>query len=275
MEKKELTLKEQEEEEEQVLEKEISNLNLRFKSKRKKDLSLYDNEDDSDNQCDSNDNTEDPNNNFINKSFSKEDNEFNFRRSFISQNITTFDEVIKLIIIGEKKTGKTTFINNIIKNNNNIIKNYYSPTTSLEINKVIKTISGQQVQIELWDTCETILNSVIIKTYYRISNGFVLIINENTNMNYIIKHLENIQNTLQRSLHFFIIYNNVNDNIKNENELPLLIQKGLKEIMTNYLVDFNIFNISQCNFDKINTFKTYINGLIRSKSQTKYKSVNF
>ena len=274
MEKKVLTLKEQEEEEEQILEKEISNLNLRFKSENKKDLSLYDKEDDSDNQCDSSDNTENPSNSGINKSFSQEENDFNFRRSFISQNITTFDEVIKLIIIGEKKAGKSTFINNIMKNNNNI-KNYYSPTTSLEINKVIKTISGQQVQIELWDTCETILNSVIIKTYYRISNGFVVIIHENTNMNYIIEHLENIQNTLQRNLHYFIIYNNFNDKIKNENELPLLIQKGLKEIMTNYLIEFNILNINQCDFDDINAFKTYINGLIRSKSQTKYKSVNF
>lgn len=284
--KKELTLQEKEKEDEMILEKEISNLNNHFRSAKVTD------ENDIDKQSLDTVDTESCHSNTIIKSFNNtllneddENDSISFRRSFLSQNVSICDELIKLIIIGQRKVGKTLFIQQL---SNEILPSYeYTPTSSLEITKTVKTICHQKVKIELWDTCDYIINSDIIKTYYKITNGFVIIIDKDTDMNFILNKLEIIQETIQKDVHYFIIFNDSSLNNKDayffngddfseiENKLPVHIYKNIKRIMQTYLITFTIVNVKGCDFIKEKPFVNFINDLIRIKSISKFKSVSF
>jgi hypothetical protein len=291
MERRELSFKEKEKEEETNLEKEINEINQHLKLTKLKN----------DNEIDiqSNDTIDTDSHfssslikTFNNISYDDYNEQHSLRNSFLCQNISDFDEIIKLIIIGQKKVGKTLFIKKMISNKTsfNYNLNEYNPTFSLEIIKTIKTISNQKIKFELWDTCETILNSDIIKTYYKISNGFIIIINKETDMNFIVKTLDIINHTIQRDIHFFIIYN---DELYNSNNayifnedfddklstttvnIPKHIIESLNKLMQMYLLTIIIVNLSLIDIDKQRPFINFINDLIRAKSITKFKSVNF
>ena len=49
----------------------------------------------------------------------------NFRKSFVSQNLTVFDEIIKILILGVANVGKTLFINKMINSNKENNYNYF------------------------------------------------------------------------------------------------------------------------------------------------------
>lgn len=296
MEKKELSFKEKEKEEETNLEKEITEMNNHLK------LTKIRNDNEMDIQSTDTIDTDSHFSSSMIKSFNNVSNdEYNeqhsLRNSFLCQNISDFDEIIKLIIIGQKKVGKTLFIKKIVSsnsnnNNNNNSHNYnlneYNPTFSLEIIKTIKTISNQKIKIEFWDTCETILNSDIIKTYYKISNGFIIIINKDTDMNFITKTFDIINHTIQRDIHFLLIYNDdqykansayiFNEDFEDKTSItniPKHIIESLNKLMQVYLLTILIVNLALVDIEKQKPFINYINDLLRTKSLTKFKSVNF
>lgn len=56
----------------------------------------------------------------------QDDSNINLKESFISQNLIVYDELIKLIVIGNKGAGKSLFIKKIM---NEDINSSYMPTT--------------------------------------------------------------------------------------------------------------------------------------------------
>lgn len=210
------------------------------------------------------------------------DNSFNHRKtSFITQNLTVFDEVLKLIIIGQAKVGKTLLINQLLSKHPNPSLTRYIPSPSLEINKTIKTINSQRVKIELWDTSVSFLTSEIIKTYYKISNGFIFVINACTDMSFIKQHANIIQTTIQKDPSFYIIYNDasiksiITYDDDNEDMLPDHIRKGIHEIMSQFLITVVICDCSMYALEKDRAFLSYLNSLIRTKSMNKFKSMGY
>ena len=275
--KRELTFTEKEEETE--LENEISNLQLQKQHRLHLGYDISDEEDGHQTQDEEEENEKDIlyyRSMFKHVSACLEDeiDTINFRKSFVSQNLTVFDEIIKILILGEANVGKTLFINKMI--NSNKENNYnYLPTLSLEINKCIKTICGKKIKLELWDTNEIILNNDIIKTYFKIANGFVFVINKNSNMDYIRLQMDRIQNSLQKDINFFIIYNNDNENVISFEDLPLKIKEAIQELMCHFLMEIKIANLKKSDISNDQDVINYIRCLIRNKSLNKFKSTKY
>ena len=81
------------------------------------------------------------------KSIKKADKTECVTPDFIEQNVNTFDEIVKLIVIGAKNVGKSTFINKLTNSPSKQNDVTYSPTSSLEIKKVIKSLGESKVKI--------------------------------------------------------------------------------------------------------------------------------
>jgi len=100
-------------------------------------------------------------------------------------NLNIVDDVMKLIVIGEEKVGKTLFINRFFDEgntegnfNNNINCNSYSQpsieythTKSLEIKKKIVKLFGKNIRLEMWDTNTEIMANEISKGINIYSNN--------------------------------------------------------------------------------------------------------
>lgn len=226
LERKSLSLEEQEKEEESKLLDKITKLNMKYKKGSIDDIT-----DDEENQTDDDDHNE------------------HRRRSFIEQNVTSFDEIIKLIVLGQSKVGKSTFINRITGESDS------SPTESLEIKKVIKQIDNKKVKLELWDTNENIINSSLITTYYKIAGGFIIIIDANTDFAFITKQIELINSITNSSAHFYIIYNT-----KNSNQIE---DSKLSELESHFLVETEVMNVNELLFEKNIKLCSFIRGLLR------------
>lgn len=86
-------------------------------------------------------------------------NDSNFE-SLILQNLELFEDVIKIMVVGEKNTGKSSLISQLLSHQ----KSHYFPTKYLEIQSKIHMILGKLIKIEFFDTCTKILNDPIISS---------------------------------------------------------------------------------------------------------------
>ena len=185
--RKSLSIEEQEKKAEERLLEKISKLNLKYKEGTLDETASEDNDSQTDEEEESNTECVTP--------------------DFIEQNVNTFDEIVKLIVIGAKNVGKSTFINKLTNSPSKQNDVTYSPTSSLEIKKVIKSFGESKVKIELWDTNENIIKSSLIKTYYQIAGGFIIIVDSKTNFDFIKKQMELIQTVTDSDANFYILYN--------------------------------------------------------------------
>ena len=150
---------------------------------------------------------------------SLENNEaINQIESFLSQNLINFDEILKFIVIGDKSTGKSLFVNRFTSGLNSLSNMKYQPTVSLEIKKTFAKLMDKNIKIELWDTNISVQNSPIIKSkffkfnflaYYKISNGFILIADYERidSFTSLEKQIENIINLSNFHNNIFFIVN--------------------------------------------------------------------
>ena len=236
--RKSLSMEEQEKEEESKLIEKISKMNLKYKEGSIDDLT-----DEEENQTDDDEHHEQR------------------HRSFIEQNVTSFDEIIKLIVIGQKKVGKTTFINKLTGSTE-----MNSPTQSLEIKKAIKQIDNRKVKIELWDTNENIINSSLITTFYKIAGGFIIIIDTHTDFAFIKKQIELINSITNSNAHFYIIFNTKNSNEIEDNS-------KLSELESHFLVETEVMDVNELSFERNFKLCSFIRSLLRSDK--KYHSLSF
>ena len=108
-----------------------------------------------------------------NLSLSTFSDEIEIDENFINQNVITYDDSIKLIVLGEKRVGKSLLVQKLISKENYDYE--YKPTTALDIKKTILDINNKKIKLEMIDTSSSMLNSDIIKTYYQLANGFVIV----------------------------------------------------------------------------------------------------
>ncbi len=147
-------------------------------------------------------------------SFKTLDSDKNLKKFYL-ENFENFQEKLKIVVIGKKKSGKTFFIENFENYNNNnnnkenknnfFNKNCYEPTISLEFkNKIFNNI-----KIEFIDTNENIINDCIIKTYYDLCNGIIIVSNNlNEDKNFIENQIKKINKNEK-----ILIFENNNNNM--------------------------------------------------------------
>jgi hypothetical protein len=92
----------------------------------------------------------------------------------LKENFYAYDQTIKLMLIGNKGVGKTTFLNKVLTklsgmtsdsdNLCNGVRPNLKPTMSLEIIKRLLKINNKIINLEVWDTNEQVLNSPIVKS---------------------------------------------------------------------------------------------------------------
>lgn len=253
--RKSLSLEEQEKKAEEKLLEKISKLNLKYKegtvdtSSEEDNYSQTDDDEESTDEC--------------------------VTQDFIEQNVSTFDEIVKLIVIGAKNVGKSTFINKLTNTPSKINDVTYSPTSSLEIKKVIKSLGNSKVKIELWDTNENIIKSSLIKTYYHIADGFIIIVDSNTNFDFIKKQMELIQTVTDSDAHFYILYNtkglNEQDSI---DKLDVEIKDKLLNLQNQFMSEIQVMNVNDFTFEKETQFKSFLRNIIRSNDH-RFHSLKF
>ena len=81
-------------------------------------------------------------------------------QSILLQNLEIYEDVIKVMVLGDKCTGKSLLVSKLLNKG----KQNYVPTKSLEINHRIFKLFGKFVKIELFDTCSNILTDSLIKS---------------------------------------------------------------------------------------------------------------
>ena len=173
-------------------------------------------------------------------SFKTLDSDKNLKKFYL-ENFENFQEKLKIVVIGKKKSGKTFFIENFENYNNNnnkenknnfFNKNCYEPTISLEFkNKIFNN-----VKIEFIDTNENIINDCIIKTYYDLCNGIIIVSN---NLNEDKNFIENQIKKINKNEKILIFENNNNNmNLFNNNDINKVNLFDLESNEKNKFYDF-------------------------------------
>ena len=194
---------------------------------------------------------------------------------FIEQNVNTFDEIVKLIVIGAKNVGKSTFINKLTNSTSKQNDVTYSPTSSLDIKKVIKPLEDSKVKIELWDTNENIIKSSLIKTYYKIAGGFIIIVDSKTNFDFIKKQMELIQTVTDSDANFYILYNTKGSNGQDSvEELDVDTKAKIINLQNQFMSEVQVMNVNDFSFEKEVQFKSFLRTIIRSNDH-RFHSLKF
>jgi GTPase SAR1 family protein len=161
-------------------------------------------------------------------------------KNLVFHNVKNYDKLVKIMIIGEKEVGKTLFLNKII--NKNFINEKYSSTEFLNIKKINTVINNKNVKLEFWDSNVNFLNSILIKTYYKIANAFVIIVNEKSDFKFIEKQVREIQ-SINKTQNIFFIFN---CNFKgNESINNLLNKENLEKLCNDYYINFHKINLAE------------------------------
>jgi len=164
------------------------------------------------------------------------------------------------------KQGKSIFVNRFINGDTNNGNNHccYVPTESLDIKKSFCKIMDKNIKVELWDTNHIVLNSPIIKTYYKISNGFIVICDYDKieSFNFAERQIDNINNYSNCHNNIFLIVN-----LKKKNFDPIAIQyaeQRIKHIEDKYSIKAHYMDLTLFNkHDKI--FNKFMNSVLFRK----------
>ena len=185
-----------------------------------------------------------------NLSLSTLSDEIEIDENFINQNVITYDDSIKLIVLGEKRVGKSLLVQKLISKENYDYE--YKPTTALDIKKTILDINNKKIKLEMIDTSSSMLNSDIIKTYYQLANGFVIVsdiehLNKDVQMNSINDNIIKIRKVVGEEAKILLVMNDYQVKDKelygevkkyaDKNNISLLIEDIDK--ITNQEINFN------------------------------------
>ena len=84
----------------------------------------------------------------------------------------TYDEKIKIMVIGETRVGKTSLIKKYTKNT---FGGVYLTTVGIDFQEKIINSEGKVVKIQIWDTAGQDRFRNIAKNYFHTSDGFLLV----------------------------------------------------------------------------------------------------
>ena len=85
----------------------------------------------------------------------------------------SFDEKIKIMIIGETKTGKTSLISRYCKNE--FTGGAYLSTIGIDFQIKNLTINSKKIRLQIWDTAGQERFRNIAKNYFQSSDGFLIL----------------------------------------------------------------------------------------------------
>ena len=89
-----------------------------------------------------------------------------------SNDMSLYDEKIKLMVIGETRVGKTALINKYTKNT---FGGTYLTTVGIDFQEKIINIEEKTVKLQIWDTAGQERFRNIAKSYFHTSDGFLLV----------------------------------------------------------------------------------------------------
>ena len=164
---------------------------------------------------------------------------------FLSENIDIVENTLKFLVMGASKSGKSYFISKVFEEKNKELKQY---SGMLVIRKKNIKLLGNYIRLELLDTNSELSNSNMFDVYYKISDGMIMII-DNENLNsaiYIIDLLEKMkykfnQNEKYNLLFLLIIKNN--DNLNNNNKQSFEIKNIISKIENEYNYHFKYIDL--------------------------------
>ena len=164
---------------------------------------------------------------------------------FLSENINIVDNTLKFLVMGASKSGKSYFISKVLDEKNTETKQY---SGNLVFRKKNIKLLGNYIRLELLDTNSELSNSNMFDVYYKISDGMIMII-DNENLNsaiYIIDLLEKMkykfnQNEKYNLLFLLIIKNN--DNLNNNNKQSFEIKNIISKIENEYNYHFKYIDL--------------------------------
>ncbi len=84
----------------------------------------------------------------------------NSLESLILQNLELYEDVLKIMVIGEKYSGKSYLISKLISSP---VHSYF-PTKNLEIHSRLLKVGGKCIKLELFDTCSRVLKDPLISS---------------------------------------------------------------------------------------------------------------
>ena len=170
--------------------------------------------------------------------------------NFINQNVITYDDSIKLIVLGEKKVGKSLLVQKLISKEES--NHEYKTTNALDIKKTIIDSNNKKIKLAVIDTSSSMLNSEMINTYYQLANGFVIVsdiehLNKDVQMNSINDNIIKIRKVVGEEAKILLVMNDYQVKDKglygevkkyaDKNNISLLIEDIDK--ITNQEINFN------------------------------------
>ena len=165
---------------------------------------------------------------------------------FINQNLTLYNKILKLSLIGDKKNVISLFINKLISNQKLNSNNNELSLDYLEIHKTLLQINDKKIKLELFNIPSSEMESEIMKTYFQISNGFIFVIDINTisKEENLVTLKEKIQKIINSKPGVFLIINNsMNENIEK-------LKNFWKNEKNYFFLNFNDFTLDNFTFNK-------------------------
>jgi small GTP-binding protein len=85
---------------------------------------------------------------------------------------TSYDEKLKLMVIGETRVGKTSLIKKYTKD---VFGGTYLTTIGIDFQEKMIQIDGKSIKLQIWDTAGEERFRNIAKNYFNTSDGFLLV----------------------------------------------------------------------------------------------------
>ena len=122
-----------------------------------------------------------------------------------------YDSIENILVVGERLSGKSKFVNNYIHNNT---KPYIAQTTiGVEFFKKSVNIKNKSYLLRLWDSGSGLLYSNILDYYFTMCNTLILITRDKTT-GFIKELYEHIKNLPEKYYDIYIIFNTYNEKNK-------------------------------------------------------------
>lgn len=148
----------------------------------------------------------------------------------------------------------------------------------MDIKKTIININNKKVKLEFFDTNTQIINSGIIKTYYKISQGYIAIIDSLPsvdNMLFLRKQIEEIQSAKAYHEKLFLVvnsnHNHINLKKEEKNKKEEVMNDFLKELQEKYFVVVKKCDISKKDLLSDEDFMQYLNDILLTKKMIETK----
>jgi len=175
--------------------------------------------------------------------------------SFLLQNLEIYDEVLKIMVLGDNSTGKSLLISTLL----NKPKTKYIPTTNLEIHHRVFKHFGKFVKLKLFDTNANILKDSLMKSilflnlvYYKLSNGYILLCNKDdmNSVKYIETQLEYILSNHSFNKKIMILCNKIKKaNYITQSKITEECEEYLKRISERFDIKVHYIDVNEVSIE--------------------------